>query len=202
MAKMNPTQKKAFLARMAKGRRSAGAASSRAVRSYRIHNDSSGQDLGVYRGASSAAAIRSMLRDAGDDGPVSPNLRATLVRSAAKGRRSAGVAAGRVAGAMVKRRKPAPKRKAGAAGMMHAKKPPKRKAGAAMKRLPAVLPKRKNHPRGMVGGGTPAVRLARIETAVTDLARANHAIVSKVVEHERRLTSAETTLSNWARGRK
>jgi hypothetical protein len=104
----------------------------------------------------------------------------------AKGRRSAGAAAGRVAGGMVKRRKPAPKRK----------------AGAAIKRLPAVLPKRKGHARGRVGGGTPAVRLARIETAVTDLARANHAIVSKVVEHEKRLNHVESTLSNWAKGRR
>lgn len=118
---------------------------------------------------------------------MNPTEKKAFLARMAKGRRSAGAAAGRVAGAMVKRRKPTPKRRAGAAGMA---------------RVPAILPKRKDHPRGRVGGGTPAVRMARIETAVTDLARANHAIVSKVVEHERRLNSVESTLSNWAKGRK
>jgi hypothetical protein len=185
MAKMNTTQKKAFLARMAKGRRSAGAAAGMGAKSaagstagyYEIvdrlgRNDLVGRGNEFSSRKSAAKALASLRRDKSED---YTNFKIRHVRSA-----------GRVAGGMVKRRKPAPKRK----------------AGAAIKRLPAVLPKRKGHARGRVGGGTPAVRLARIETAVTDLARANHAIVSKVVEHEKRLNHVESTLSNWAKGRR
>lgn len=183
--KMNPTEKKSFLARMAKGRRNADAAGMGAKRAggmhnYNIRNNVSGQDLGVYRASSPTAAIKAMLRDAGHDArpnrrssgrkdATSENLRATRVREA-----------GRVAGAMVKRKS------AAGAGMASA----------------GALPARKGHPRNKIGKGSHSVRMTRMETAVVDLARANHAIVSKVVAHEQRLNSVEQTLSNWARGRK
>jgi hypothetical protein len=242
MAKMTAADKKAFLARMAAGRKSSGAKPRAGAKSYRIHNDASGADLGVYRGSSPSAAIKAMLRDAGHKGAPSPNLRATLVKSAG------GYSAGRVKSAgqlrsyvvedertervlgtyraaspsaaitACMRRHPGHSRANLSAHVMPSKagrvtgrkitrkparKASKRRAGsAAMVHAGAAMPARKGRQSGAMGTGTPVARLQRVESAVMDLARANHAVVSKVVEHERRLNTMETTLSNWAKGRR
>lgn len=181
MAKMSEAKKKAFLARMAAGRKKAGGyAASRkkagALRSYVVEDERSERVLGTYRAASPAAAISACMRK--HPGHSRANLSAHAMPHAA----------GRVTGGRVaKRKRPASKRRAGETAMVHST---------------AVLPARKGHPRGKVGSGTPAVRLHRVETAIEDLARANHAIVSKVVEHEKRLNHVESTLSNWAKGRR
>jgi hypothetical protein len=112
--------------------------------------------------------------------------KAFLKRMAA-GRVKAGRVTGRKVAKVAKPRKGTKKRRAGSAAMVH--------AGAAM-------PVRKGRQSGAMGSGTPVARLRRVESAVMDLARANHAVVSKVVEHERRLNSVESTLSNWAKGRR
>jgi len=54
---------------------------------------------------------------------------------------------------------------------------------------------------GAIGRGTPAVRLARVERAVVDLAKVNKVIVDKVVDHEKRLGKVESIAAQWARGR-
>ena len=103
------------------------------------------------------------------------------------GRVKAGRVTGRKVAKVAKPRKGAKKRRAGSAAMVH--------AGAAMTA-------RKGRQSGAMGSGTPVARLQRVESAVMDLARANHAVVTKVVEHERRLNTMESTLSNWAKGRR
>lgn len=78
-----------------------------------------------------------------------------------------------------------------------------RKVGKAAKRGLAVVRKKLGKGgRGALGSGTPVQRVARLEGAVMDLARAQSATVSKVVEHERRLSHVESTLSSWAKGRR
>ena len=128
--------------------------------------------------------------------------KAEFLRRMAAGRKAAkSKKAGRYAGGMVRGSA------RGAANVQASRKPRKgarkRRAGStAMVKAPAVLPARKGHPRGKIGAGTPAVRLSRVEHAVMDLARAQGAVVSKIVEHERRLNSVENTLSTWAKGRR
>lgn len=186
MAKMTAVQKKAFLRRMAAGRVKAGKAagapatmrakSAGQLRSYVVEHERTERVLGTYRAASPGAAITACMRR--HPGHSRANLSAHVMPS--KAGRITGRKVTRNAGGMVKRR-------AGSAAMAH--------AGAAM-------PARKGRQSGAMGTGTPVARLQRVESAVMDLARANHAVVAKVVEHERRLNSVETTLSNWAKGRR
>jgi hypothetical protein len=183
MAKMTATQKRAFLKRMSAGRAKAGKASTGraksagALRSYVVEDERSERVLGTYRAASPSAAITACMRR--HPGHSRAHLSAHVMPSKA----------GRVIGRKVVRKpaRKAAKRRAGSAAMVH--------AGAAM-------PARKGRQSGAMGSGAPMVRLQRVEGAIMDLARANHAVVSKVVEHERRLSSVESTLSNWAKGRR
>jgi hypothetical protein len=180
---MTAAEKKAFLTRMAAGRKKAGGysagrvKSAGALRSYVVEDERTERVLGTYRAASPAAAITACMKR--HKGHARANLSAHAMPSKA----------GRVTGRKVTRKgaRKGSKRTAGATSIVHA---------------PAVLPKRKGHPRGKIGSGTPAVRLHRVEAAVMDLARANHAIVGKVVEHEKRLNHIDSTLSNWAKGRR
>ena len=68
MAKMNPAEKKAFPARMAKGRRKAGNAagmgtkSAGALRSYVIEGQGTERVLGTYRATTPASAISTCMK--------------------------------------------------------------------------------------------------------------------------------------------
>jgi hypothetical protein len=185
-SKMTATEKKAFLKRMSAGRlkasgkkaggKKAGGKKAGALRSYVVEDERSERVLGTYRAASPSAAITACMRR--HPGHSRANLSAHVMP----------LQAGRVTGRKVaKPRKSAKRRRAGSAAMVH--------AGAAMTA-------RKGRQGGAMGSGTPVARLQRVESAVMDLARANHAVVTKVVEHERRLNSVESTLSNWAKGRR
>jgi hypothetical protein len=180
-SKMTATEKKAFLKRMSAGRlkaggKKAGGKRAGALRSYVVEDERSERVLGTYRASSPSAAITACMRK--HPGHNRANLSAHVMP---------GHSAGRVTGRKVTPRKSAKKRRAGSAGMVP--------AGAAMTA-------RKGRQGGAMGTGTPVARLQRVESAVMDLARANHAVVAKVVEHERRLNSVESTLSNWAKGRR
>lgn len=177
MANLTGEAKREFLARMAAGRARAGAGGGgkRGARLYRVWNDASGMDLGNYRASSAAAAIKAMLRDANHKGPASPNLRAAPV-----GKKAAGAV-----GRPVSRKIAAKKR---------SKKRSKKSAGLAK------LPGRTVHPRGKIGTGTPAQRLVRVEHAVMDLARVNQTVVTKLVDHEKRIGKVEGIASRLLAG--
>jgi hypothetical protein len=185
MAKMTAAAKKAFLKRMSAGRlkaggKMAGGKKAGALRSYVVEDERSERVIGTYRASSPSAAITACMR--AHPGHNRANLSAHVMPG-----HSAGRVTGRKVAKVTKPRKSAKRRRAGSAGMVP--------AGAAMTA-------RKGRQGGAMGTGTPAVRLQRVESAVMDLARANHAVVAKVVEHERRLNSVESTLSNWAKGRR
>ena len=141
--------------------------------------------LPTYNGQTTATAI-GIHGGPGMAKMTAAQKKAFLARMAA-GRVKAGkAAAGRVTGRKVVRKSTRKGAKRSAA-MVH--------AGAAMTAS-------KGRQSGAMGTGTPVARLKRVEGAIMDLARANHAVVSKVVEHERRLNTVESTLSNWAAGRR
>jgi len=180
--KMTETEKRAFLKRMAAGRKRAGGYATGgkkagAVRSYVVEDERTERVLGTYRAASPSSAITACMR--AHPGHSRAHLSAHVMPAHS---------AGRVTGRKVaKPRKGARKRRAGSTGMVRAS---------------TMAPARKGHPAGKLGAGAPAVRLHRVEAAIEDLARANNAVVSKVIEHEKRLNSVEITLSNWAKNRR
>lgn len=193
MAKMTAVQKKAFLKRMSAGRAKAGKASTGRAKAGRITGRKVTRNAGAASmvakaGAGSTAGYYEIVDRLGRNDLVGRGNKFRSRKSAAK------------ALASLRRDKSEDytnfkirhvrSAERGAGGMV------KRRAGSA------AMPARKGRQSGAMGSGAPMVRLQRVEGAIMDLARANHAVVSKVVEHERRLNSVESTLSDWAKGRR